>query len=446
MMKKSIFSIGCLIVFPCLMAFPISAETSFKGTNSKQVQLAKGEQYKLPVAQGSRFSIGNPEVIRVKPTTGANGRSMLLVQGRSLGFSDLVVFSGKNEKIYKFRVFAKRSAAFAKDVQGLLRGMPGVRVEQNGNNWIISGEAHSVEDFEKIQTLSANAPKKIKFLGGLSSSAKNVVFHKLQELFEDAGIEGVSVRTVGKAIWLEGKVTSKRDKTVAETIARSVYPSIDSHIEVAFESGEVLRFEIKMLEALRADKDRVGFSWSTNIPKIFQIHKHFTKGNFSLDSSLDILANKGLVKVLSKPMIYVNERGKAELRVGGEIPLKIQTRYRQNISWKSYGLLLQIQVPGHANGLTRAKIKIEISDLDFSNAIDGLPGLRVNKMETEVDLSDGKTVFLSGLLQTQKQKNEQGIALLKDIPILGELFKSRSFLERKSELLIAVAAVPGGAR
>lgn len=431
-MKKTMFSVICLILLPLVAESKVS-----------EIQLAKGEQHQLSVERAVRFSIGNPEVIQVKPITNAKGEPYLLIQGKRLGYSDLVVIASSGEKKYKFRVFAKRTAAFMQDVRRIVANMPGIKAERNGGRWVISGEASSVADFERIRGIAKAQPNKIHFTVRLSSAARSSAFHQIREQLIQAELKGIAVRGVGQTIWLEGKVKSTREKEIAEAIAGSIFPSVKSHILLAFEEAETLRFEVKMLEAIRADKNKTGFSWSTSIPKIFQIHKHFSKGNFSLDSSLEILANRGLIKVLSKPMIFVNERGKAELRVGGEIPLKIQSRYRQNVTWKSYGLLLQIEVPGHANGLTRAKIKIEISDLDYSNAIDGLPGLRVNKMETEVDLSDGKTVFLSGLLQSQKQENEQGIALLKDIPILGELFKSKSFLERKSELLIAVTANSG---
>ncbi len=408
--------------------------------SASDVHLSKGEQYRIRVSQGNRYSIGNPEVIRVKSTVDQNGKSILLVQARQLGYSDLVVMGENSDKTYKFQVSAKRAAAFAIDVKRLLQGMPGIRTQKTGTGWVISGQARSVEDYEKILALRKNQPKRIRFIGRLSKTALTAAQLTIASHFKEAGIEFVTIKRAGQHYWLEGTVTKEREKRIAEEIARQILPSIQSHIRVAFENATTLRFQVKMLEAIRADRDNVGFSWTTNIPKLFQVHKHFLKGSFSLDASLDALSKRGLVKVLSKPMIYVNERGRAELRVGGEIPIKIQSRKRQSISWKQYGLLLQISVPGHANGLTRAKIKVQISDLDFSNAIDGLPGLRINNMETEVDLSDGKTVFLSGLLQTQKQRDQKGLAILQDIPVLGELFKSKTFLERKSELLIAISA------
>lgn len=425
-----------IILIIWLLAFGVYQTAN---ATEQEIELAKGEQYKIIVPLGARFSVGNPEVIRVKPSTTPDGEASLLVQGKSLGYSDLILIQEPRDRVYKFQVFAKKSAAFAREVQTMVAAMPGISVEKRGSQWVLQGEAQRVSDLNKILALSARQPGKISFVGSLSNEAALAAQNELRAQLQASGIVGVEVRAVGKYVWIEGKVSQRREKEIAESIARTILPSIQSHIEVPFEAGSTIKFQVRIMEAIRSHGDATGFGWSTDIPKLFQVHKHFLKANFSLESSFQFLGKQGLLRMLSKPMIYVNEKGKAELRVGGEIPIKIKTRNRQAVSWKPYGLNLVIEVPGHTNGLTRAKITVEMSDLDYSNAIDDLPGIRVNRMETTVDLTSGKTVFLSGLLQSQRQSNNQGIALLKEIPILGELFQSRNFLERKSELLIAVS-------
>jgi pilus assembly protein CpaC len=144
--------------------------------------------------------------------------------------------------------------------------------------------------------------------------------------------------------------------------------------------------------------------------------------------------------MLSEPVITVNSRGQAELRVGGEFPVPLKTKNQMSVVWKPYGLSLKIEVPGSGKNLVRTKMAVEVSSIDPSNAIEGIPGIKLNKMDTTVDLRKSRTIFLSGLLEDQRGESLQGLPLLMDIPIFGALFRSRDFQERRTELVIAITA------
>ena len=80
----------------------------------------------------------------------------------------------------------------------------------------------------------------------------------------------------------------------------------------------------------------------------------------------------------------------------------------------------------------------EVSQVDPSVSINGYPGFLTRRVDTEVTVKDGETIILSGLLHLSENKNVSKVPFLGHIPILGELFKSRQFQERQTELVVFV--------
>ena len=86
----------------------------------------------------------------------------------------------------------------------------------------------------------------------------------------------------------------------------------------------------------------------------------------------------------------------------------------------------------------RANVSTELSAIDNSVSVDGVPGLLSRRTTADVILGSGETLVMSGLLNQQASRDEQGVAFLKDIPILGALFRSETFRDNRSELVIFV--------
>ena len=86
----------------------------------------------------------------------------------------------------------------------------------------------------------------------------------------------------------------------------------------------------------------------------------------------------------------------------------------------------------------RANVSTEVSAVDNSVAIDGIPGFLTRKTSADVSMRSGETLVISGLINQQASKDISRLKYLSDIPILGELFKSKTFRDNKSELVIFV--------
>ena len=131
---------------------------------------------------------------------------------------------------------------------------------------------------------------------------------------------------------------------------------------------------------------------------------------------------------------------------GGEFPYPSvqvgQQRQRDSIVFKEFGIRLRFTPNIARNGAIRLKLAPEVSTLDFANGLTSrgstIPSLRTRRAETEVELREGEYLAIAGLLDNETTRNLTKIPILGDIPILGELFKSRGIRDRRTELLVVV--------
>lgn len=158
----------------------------------------------------------------------------------------------------------------------------------------------------------------------------------------------------------------------------------------------------------------------------------------SFDLFLTAAENTGEAKVIASPRLTCRSGEQASFFAGGEFPIKVNGLRANYLTWKRYGISLNLKPKLDALGQLNLQIETEISSVDHSLKVDDLPGVTMNKVSSYFDMIDRKTISLSGLLKNEKSQSEAGLPFLKNIPILGELFKSKSFIENKSELVIFV--------
>jgi len=161
---------------------------------------------------------------------------------------------------------------------------------------------------------------------------------------------------------------------------------------------------------------------------------------------LRALNDKGGLKTLAEPNLVVANGSVGHFLVGGEFPVIISTSSGGGTSptvvYKEFGIKLQFEPKISPNGEIFLHISQEVSELDFANAVilSGfrIPALKSRKAESGLQLADGQTFVLAGLLDNKVQKNVSKIPLLGDIPILGALFRSTRFSNNETELMVMV--------
>lgn len=155
------------------------------------------------------------------------------------------------------------------------------------------------------------------------------------------------------------------------------------------------------------------------------------------------LQTQGALRALAEPNLVAMDGQEASFLAGGEIPVPLVTG-QQGVSvlWKEYGVRLRFKPTILDEQHIRLDIEPEVSSLDFANAVrfEGflIPALRTRKAKTGIELQNGQTFGIAGLMDNSETKSLGKIPLLADVPILGHLFKSRSFQKNESELVFIV--------
>ena len=120
------------------------------------------------------------------------------------------------------------------------------------------------------------------------------------------------------------------------------------------------------------------------------------------------------------------------------IAIEISNINGTTVEFKEFGIQLTVEPEVDQNNNIRAKVTTELSSINNAVAVNNIPGLDTRKTEADVLLGSGETLVMSALLSQEASKDIGGIKFLMDIPILGALFRSESFRDNKSELVIFV--------
>jgi pilus assembly protein CpaC len=158
------------------------------------------------------------------------------------------------------------------------------------------------------------------------------------------------------------------------------------------------------------------------------------------------LQTRTILQILAEPNLLAMNGGPARFLAGGEFPFPIVqggTNFSAvTIQFRPFGVRLEFTGFIEDNGIIRLQITPEVSTLDFSNAlsISGfvIPAISTRRAETEVELRDGQGFGIAGLLDQRTQAQLNKLPGIGDIPILGQLFRSRSVNRSRNELLVLV--------
>ncbi len=148
--------------------------------------------------------------------------------------------------------------------------------------------------------------------------------------------------------------------------------------------------------------------------------------------------NDGISRTLARPRLVCASGQKASFVSGGEIPLPVPTGLGAiSVQYKEYGIKLAMAPVADARAI-HLDIEAEVSDIDLTVTVQNIPGIITRRVKTNIAVRSGETIALSGLMSSVSGKGVSKVPLLGHIPILGELFKSREFNDRKTELIIFV--------
>jgi pilus assembly protein CpaC len=167
-------------------------------------------------------------------------------------------------------------------------------------------------------------------------------------------------------------------------------------------------------------------------------------GGNEIDIALNALETKGLARSLAEPNLVALSGDTANFLAGGEYPIPVPGAFGQiSVDYKRYGVSLAFTPTVLSKGLINLKIEPEVSQLDPSNSVAvgnnvTVPALTVRRASSTIELRDGQSFVLAGLLANNSQTDQQQLPWLGDVPVLGALFSSKSYQKKETDLIIVV--------
>ncbi len=172
--------------------------------------------------------------------------------------------------------------------------------------------------------------------------------------------------------------------------------------------------------------------------------------DLNIGATLRLLQSRNLLEILAEPNLIAVSGHEASFLAGGEFPFPVisstgsggQTAPVVTVQFREFGVRLYFTPTVEPNGLIHLKVRPEVSSLDFSNAltIQGflIPALSTRKAETQVDLREGESFAIAGLIDNRAVQIVSKIPGIGDLPVLGHLFRSRSTQKTNTELLVVI--------
>ncbi len=395
------------VVGTCTLAAPHAMAAQPRGTAAsaqpapaapagpREVTLTVKGQQPLPLtATPTRVAVGDPEVADVKVLPpGVNRPGEVMLIGRRAGTTEVRIWTrgARDPEVWTVRVASDVAAALAQ------RGVAvGANVDAAGGYGLVTGVAPSAD-------LHRGAASAAQAAGG----------------GEDKVVDMSVVNTSG-VVQVEVKVVE---------VSRSVMKDIGINFTAGGNgpwSGGV---------QLAPDLASGGFLGALN----------YASNNFN--ASLQLLQTNGLARVLAEPTLVAMSGQSASFLAGGEIPVPESGGLgTQNVVYKPFGIGLTVAPTVISRDRIALKVAPEASELDYANGITifnndnttVIPALRTRKADTMVELGDGESYIISGLVSRNTRANVNKIPLLGDLPIIGSFFRNIQYSQDERELVIVV--------
>ena len=244
---------------------------------------------------------------------------------------------------------------------------------------------------------------------------------------------------------IEDKKKEKEDKNSKPTELKTLVADFNKKVEykglvdkLKIASADQINVKLSIAEVSRQLNEELGFKWSNEAAGAAGqfLLTDFKAGD--LKTLISALDDNTLGQMLAEPNLSVISGESASFLVGGELPIVTSSSNGSNVSYKEYGIKLAFAAKTLESGRIRLKLKPEVSSLDqaYKAKNEFMPALRTRKAETTLELKDGESFVIGGLMSSEDVEGMSKIPGAGDIPVLGALFRSAATKREKRELVI----------
>lgn len=440
---KPLFSLmsSVLISVMLLAASPAAAQNA--ATQTVNLSVGQSETIRFESKISGTMRILNPRIADVV----SFGSDSVTVVGVSRGVTDLYVPLGKETVRIRLDVSDVTVGKNVRSINQFLGSVEGIYTQAVGEKVVIDGYAYTAADYGRVMmAVDLFDPKNVVNYTKYRPSA----VEQINKTLQSAGMTTVKANLIAGMVFLEGAVGSKNEMEKLKAIIETLHINVNNLVTL----GEGAQVQVKVRFMEISSRNMVNFglelpeaivmsgSLQGTIPIMPSGQNNIV---FTLQSPQDLLNFKlhtlfktGNARILAEPKLVCSSGSKAEMSVGGEIPIPMVTANSSSVEWKQFGIMLSLEPLANSRGNITLNLKAEVSDVDWSLAVNGIPGFRNRKVSTTVNMQEGSTLIISGLYKNNRSKTISRFPLLGHIPILGELFKSRDYQEDRSSLAIMV--------
>jgi pilus assembly protein CpaC len=419
-MKKggTAFTTGLIAALIVIMVAPVMAQVqpvAARATGAVASIEANAEEIDLLVGRSAvirterpikRVSLPKPEIADALVTS----PNELLVHGKLPGTISLLVW-GDTGRISSYKVIVQRDLSSLEErVRQLFPGEP-IKVTSNGADVVLSGVVSSDYVAEKATSLALGYVEKKENVVNLLRQDEGLESNQVLLRVRFAEVSRSAMQELGASFFTG--VGGYKDWVARTTTGQFPAPDFDGENGLVFSDFlNILAFNTKE----------------------------------QLGTVVKALQTKGLFQSLAEPNLVTQNGKEATFLAGGEFPFPVVQGGGANqsitIMFKEFGVRLRFTPTITGQDSIHLKVAPEVSSLDFSNAlaVEGfrVPAISTRRTETEVELRDGQTFAIAGLIDNSVNQTVSKIPGLGDIPILGLLFKSRAYQKNATELVVMI--------
>lgn len=428
-MLSWLLSVGVLLAMPLNLANatpspePMDSGSELSATTNPVAQmggsisslsLVVGETHVLADQALKRIAVGNGKIISAKRLE----REQVLLLAAQPGSTTLHLwFHDGSERRIAVQVHSGDQDQLLRDVRQWLGKRSAIEAKIVAGKVVIEGRARTVQEAQRIRELAQRSPlimNLVQQTGVEQMIAMEVRFLEIKK----SALENIGVNwqksTAGPLFGVVGDVrTNSR-----------FWPTSSGTVDSSGAPGVISNFP--------------GTTTDPVIGKVSPFAMYFGLQS-TLASVVNLMEQKGDAIVLAEPILSCRSGGAAKFLAGGEIPLPTTSAIgATSVQFKPYGIKFEINPTLTESGSIAARVMTELSTIDPAIKVGDLPAFLSRQTETEVNLQEGETLVISGLISEDKSKTIDKIPGLGSIPILGQLFSSRDFRERRSEMVVFV--------
>ncbi|MFY4697010.1 type II and III secretion system protein family protein [Burkholderia glumae] len=428
-MKKKLIALAM-----AMSAVMASAVANAAGLDAG-VDLAVGAQRQIATGRSlQRVAIGDPAVADVLVVKG-NGGGVLLI-GKSAGTTNVMLWERGRSEPDVYPVHVTSGAAKA------LLGPDTPRVDTYGDTTVIAGSATTLEAHQRAVDVAnaAAAARAAAQAGGGGAAAAAGVGGKTAGAGGMGGAGGAAPSVVD-ASTISGRNVVQVDVRVVE-FSRSAVKQAGLNFFKSSNGFAFGSFAPSSLSSLGSSATS-GLAVTAAQPIASAFNLVVGSASRGISSNLSILEQNNLARILAQPTLVALSGQSANFLAGGEIPVPVpQALGTVSIEWKPYGIGLTVAPTVLGPNRIALKVAPEASQLDFVNAITingvTVPALTTRRADTTVELGDGESYVIGGLVDRETTSNLSKVPFLGDLPIIGAFFKSLSYQQNDKELVIIV--------